>query len=82
MLCFLYVRGISETFWIGLTTDGNIFTWDDGTALSYGEWTLAGPDNMITEKCVTVVGADNFKLDTRGCHNTYNYICQCKSNNC
>jgi len=81
MLCFIYFRGISETFWVGLTTDGYTFTWDDGTALSYGDWTSAGPDNMMTEQCVTVVGTDNFKLDTRSCHDTYNYICQCKNNN-
>ncbi|CAC5388423.1 unnamed protein product [Mytilus coruscus] len=74
---------LTDDYWIGLTTDGVSFSWDDGTPAMFTNWMVANgePNNMATSHCVKTRGNTEYQWYTTGCTKLYHFLCQYPTNN-
>ncbi|VDI72755.1 Hypothetical predicted protein [Mytilus galloprovincialis] len=74
---------LTDDYWIGLTTDGVTFSWNDGTPTTFTDWMVSNgePNSMATSKCVKAGGSAECKWYTTSCTELYHFLCQYPTNN-
>ncbi|MFT3693910.1 MAG: C-type lectin domain-containing protein [Kofleriaceae bacterium] len=66
--------GLGTDSWIGLSQNGVVWSWDDGTAYTYKTW--QGADPQTTSMCA-MQRHDNKNWEAHDCTTTHSYACEC-----